>query len=264
MHLVTHRPTPSVQALDDDRVTEWILREQRPGTDTRPWVLSNMVSSVDGAATVNGLSGELGGPGDLVVFGALRAVADVIVAGAETVRAERYRLPRAPSDQRGTWRTETGRPERPRLCIVTRNPRLDGLERLLDDLPAPPTDDPELRPIFATSDVAADIADERFDVVRCGATSVSPDLLLTELGKLGARTVLCEGGPNLLGQFAEADLVDEWNFTIAAAVTGGPSTRPVVTTDQLLVGLELDRTFIHDDGTFLVRYLRADQPGPTD
>ena len=62
---------------------------RRPPTG-RPWVLVNMVASIDGATAVDGRSGGLGGPGDKAVFHALRAVADVILVGAGTVRAEHY------------------------------------------------------------------------------------------------------------------------------------------------------------------------------
>ncbi|MDM1914419.1 dihydrofolate reductase family protein, partial [Mycobacteroides abscessus] len=54
------------------------------------YLRANMISSLDGAATVTGLSGGLGGDGDRAVFAAMRANADVILVGSGTVRAERY------------------------------------------------------------------------------------------------------------------------------------------------------------------------------
>src|SRR5205823_11342695 len=54
------------------------------------WVLVNMITTVDGATTVAGRSGGLGGPADKRVFAAIRSVADVILVGAGTVRAENY------------------------------------------------------------------------------------------------------------------------------------------------------------------------------
>lgn len=56
----------------------------------RPGVRLNMIASLDGAATVDGLSGGLGGPADHRVFTALRELADVVLVAAGTVRAERY------------------------------------------------------------------------------------------------------------------------------------------------------------------------------
>ena len=57
----------------------------------RPWVRANMIESADGAATVDGLSGGLGGSADHEIFGLLRALAGVILVGAGTARAEAYR-----------------------------------------------------------------------------------------------------------------------------------------------------------------------------
>src|SRR5947199_10649134 len=60
----------------------------------RPWVLVNMIATVDGATAVEGRSGGLGGPADKLVFQAIRAVSDAILVGAGTVRAESYGPPR--------------------------------------------------------------------------------------------------------------------------------------------------------------------------
>lgn len=56
----------------------------------RPGLRLNMISSVDGAASHAGRSGALGGQGDKGVFAVLRCLADVILVGAGTMRAERY------------------------------------------------------------------------------------------------------------------------------------------------------------------------------
>ena len=54
------------------------------------WLAINMVMSVDGAISVDGRSGGLGGPADRAMFLGLRAASDVVLVGAETVRSERY------------------------------------------------------------------------------------------------------------------------------------------------------------------------------
>lgn len=53
-----------------------------------------MVASLDGATAVEGVTAKLGGPGDQRIFFLLRSVADVILVGAQTVRAEGYGPPR--------------------------------------------------------------------------------------------------------------------------------------------------------------------------
>ncbi|MGI9615564.1 MAG: dihydrofolate reductase family protein, partial [Acidimicrobiales bacterium] len=69
-------------ALIDPRSA--VAAEERPGRPERPWVYTNMIASADGGTAVDGLSGQLGGAGDKAMFGALRAVADVILVGAST------------------------------------------------------------------------------------------------------------------------------------------------------------------------------------
>lgn len=257
MHWLTHAPLTRLEGpLDDHDVVQRVLEEARLRPDGAPWVYTNMVSSIDGAATVKGLSGDLGGPADSLVFTALRATADVIIAGAETVRAEQYRLPRTPEGALGEWRAQNATTNRPRLCIVTRQGAIPEAARLVAELPSPPTADPLLRPIIATTVDAPTLADERFDVVRVSPGSVDLAALIGHLKQLGARRILCEGGPVLLGQFAAAKLIDEWNFTVAGAIASGRSKRAVEGDEELAMPIRLHRTIIHDDGTLLLRYLR--------
>ena len=55
-----------------------------------PWLRANMVSSVDGAASLDGVTQGLSSKADRRLFALLRTLADVIVVGAATVRAENY------------------------------------------------------------------------------------------------------------------------------------------------------------------------------
>ena len=57
--------------------------------DGRPWVLVNMITSLDGAVAIDQRSGGLGGPADQRVFHLLRDLADVVLVGAGTARAGR-------------------------------------------------------------------------------------------------------------------------------------------------------------------------------
>lgn len=50
----------------------------------------SMISSADGAISIDGVSGGLGGPADRSVFRHLRSLADGVLVGAETVRSESY------------------------------------------------------------------------------------------------------------------------------------------------------------------------------
>src|SRR5262245_52892255 len=61
-----------------------------PASLESPWIRANFVTSIDGAATVDGRSGALGGPADHAVFEILRDLADVVLVGAGTARQENY------------------------------------------------------------------------------------------------------------------------------------------------------------------------------
>lgn len=132
----------------------------------------NMIASVDGAVTVGRASGGLGSPADRAVFAAARACADWILAGAGTVRAERYRLPRPASAARAA-RLAAGRSERPGLAVVSASLDLDpDLPMLADRHPD------EARLLILTGpDAPADRAErlaETAEVVRLQPTAPAP------------------------------------------------------------------------------------------
>src|SRR5688572_1965899 len=101
-------PEPAEQLSDDDLLAPL----------DHEGVRVNFVSSVDGAATRDGLSGGLGGAADERYFELLRRVADVVLVGAGTVRAEGYSAMRV-ADAAAAWRVAHGRGEHPALAIVT-------------------------------------------------------------------------------------------------------------------------------------------------
>ena len=109
-HVAIDRVWPDAASdLDDDALTEGI-RE--------PALRVNFVSSVDGAATRDGLSGGLGDAADRRYFELLRRVADVVLVGAGTVRAEGYG-PMRVSDASVAWREAHGLTPHPVFAIVS-------------------------------------------------------------------------------------------------------------------------------------------------
>lgn len=79
----------------------------------------NMVSSLDGSATLEGRSGTLGGPADQAMMIRLRMLADVVLVGANTVRVEGYQG-NLIDDRASRWRVEHGLSPHPRLAVATR------------------------------------------------------------------------------------------------------------------------------------------------
>ncbi|MGH3767096.1 MAG: dihydrofolate reductase family protein [Pseudonocardiaceae bacterium] len=202
----------------------------------RPAVRLNMIASLDGAATVDGLSGGLGGAADHRVFAVLRGLADVVLVAAGTVRAEGYGPSKVP------------------LAIVTRSCALDldsplftGGARpiVLTVATAPP------QAVAAARDVA--------DVLIAGERSVDLQAALHQLGQAGYRSVLAEGGPSLNAQLAAADLIDELCLTVAPCLVGGDSRRILAGPPAGLTGFAL-HTLCEDGGYLFLRLRRASPP----
>ena len=188
----------------------------------RPWLRANMVVSVDGAASLVGRSGGLSGPADRLLFSVLRSLADVILVGAATARAERYR----PAAERAIWAVlRAGRAPTPPIAVVTRELSLDPDSPLIALAPG------GSRTIVLTTAAAPDhrraAVARHADVVVAGQDSLTPAAVIGALAERGYRRVLTEGGPNLLGQFAAAGLLDDLCLTISPLLEGGWADRIV-------------------------------------
>jgi riboflavin biosynthesis pyrimidine reductase len=223
--------------------------EDAYAVDAANHLRANMVTSADGAATFHGRVGPLTGPPDQRVLLGLRALADVVVVGAGTVRAEGYGGPLVP-DSWLRWRVASGRPEHPRLAIVTGRVDLD--------LGAPPFTDSPTRPLLLVPEGCPtemrDAADTVADVVVAGAGMVDPAEALRALAGLGMGRVLCEGGPRLLTQFLGRRLVDELCLTVSPTVVSGDGRR--LTDGPILAppaGLELAQV-LEDESYLFLRY----------
>ena len=113
---------------------------------SRPRVRLNMIASVDGAASLQGRSGALGGPADKALFATLRSLADVVLVGAGTMRAEGYGPARLSDDARAR-RRDWGLPPVPPIAVMTRSCRLDWSARFFTEA--------EQRPLVVTVASAA-------------------------------------------------------------------------------------------------------------
>ena len=232
-----------LSGLDLDEIADRYLNDHRdPGPD-RPWVTLGMISSVDGSAVVDGGSTALGGPPDRAVFRALRAVSDVVLTGASTVRAEQYRAPRLP-DRLEEWRRSRGLSAAPRVAVVSNTLDLDLTDSLKDD-----------RPIILTSLSAPPLRVEELsvhaEVVVAGADRVDLVGGLAELRRRGVGRVVLEGGPRLNGQMT--GLIDEACVTISPTIAAGDGQR-IIVGGEAVSTVRLERV-IESDGFLLLRYL---------
>lgn len=235
-----------------DDIAALVAAEVRPPPAGRPWVLVNMVASLDGAISVAGRSGGLGGPADKAAFSALRGVADVVMAGAGTVRAEGYG-PARPSATTRAARRARGQAEAPRIAVVTRSLHLDLATPLFTE-----PDEPTIVITCATADSARQAAAaEVAELLVAGDQVVDLPDALAQLGARGVGVVACEGGPSLNGDLLVADLIDEWDITVSPLLVGGAAGRSSRGPDLAdPAAMRLDR-MLEADGFLLMRWLRA-------
>lgn len=192
--------------------------EELVSRSDRPTVRVNFVTSIDGAATRDGLSGALGDAADHRVFELLRRVCDVVVVGAGTIRAEGYGALRV-SDASVRWRVAHGLPEHPVLAIVSGQLDLDPASPVFTDAP--------VRPIVVTGEHTTGVRafEDVADIVRAGPRHTDPDIMLAAIRERGLSQVLCEGGPTLFGSVIAAAALDELHLTVAATLEAGDARR---------------------------------------
>ncbi|HET6794073.1 MAG TPA: pyrimidine reductase family protein [Acidimicrobiales bacterium] len=232
------------RAADDvDLVTAYALPPTLP--ERRPFVRCNMISSLDGAVTIAGRSGMLGGPGDRRVFAVLRSLADVVLVGAVTARAESYGPVRLDADLVGRRRAE-GRPDVPPIAVVTRSCNFDWSAPFFTEATERPlvvtTEDAEPGGLARAAEVA--------QVVVSGRRQVDLGLALARLHESGHRTVLVEGGPGINAQLVRGGLVDELCLTLAPRLVAGRGPR-ILSGDELDRPLDLEVLHLLEEDDFL-------------
>ena len=209
-----------------------------PVAKGRPAVRLNMIASADGATSVAGVSGGLGGPADRQVFSALRSAADTVLVAAGTVRAENYGPGTVP------------------IAVVSRSCRLEWGSRFFTEA--------SFRPVVVTVANASAAnrarAEEVADVVVAGTDDVDLRVALEALADRGARSVLAEGGPSLNGQLASAALLDELCLTISPILVGGDAKR-ILSGAGPAIPTRLGLCSVCEDEGFLFLRLRPARSG---
>lgn len=204
-----------------------------PGSRARPHVFSNFVSTLDGVVSLNvkghASGGDISGfsAQDRMVMGLLRAIADVVVIGSGTLRVDRRHVWTAQSifppfaDDYRQLRASLGMQETPLNVVVTGGGDVD------------------LRlPVFTSGKVPALIVTTprgarrlhakgapprpvEIRAVGSGARTISPRAILDVVREVRqGKRILVEGGPELLGDFYAAHLVDDQFLTLAPQIAG--------------------------------------------
>lgn len=218
-----------------------------------PWLRVNFVSSADGAATVDGLSGGLSGHEDKRVFKMLRARCDVLLTGMGTVEAEAYGALLL-SPERRQWRLDQGLPEFPVMAVASNSARLDPHSSLIRDAPRKPV-------LVCAADAPAErIAALRnvVDVIAVGEGSIDYPAAVEGLHELGHLQVLSEGGPHVFGELLRAGLVDELDVTYSPLLVGSGPTRIAGGPEGLEKTQEMTLAHaLEAGGNLIARYVRA-------
>jgi riboflavin biosynthesis pyrimidine reductase len=188
----------------------------------RPWVSGIMVSSLDGRATLEGTSRNLGGAQDLQMLLALRRRADALIVGPGTVRAEGYGPLPCPAVLVSRsfdlpWEAGLFAAAGQRVLVYTRAAG------------EPP-------------DVAAEV--EKIDCVAL------PEVL-ADLRRRGVERLLCEGGPTVNRALLAEGLLDELFLTLSPVVSGDEGPPIIAAGASARLAL---RSVATADGELYLRY----------
>jgi riboflavin-specific deaminase-like protein len=214
---------------------------------SRPYVIINMVASVDGKIAIEGKSSRIGSETDRRAMRTLRSKADAVMIGASTLRAEKLSL--------GLDDPSFG--PQPLAVIVTRagdvplesNLIVGGGQEVL-----------MITPQHNTLEGLDKRHREGTRVLRVQATPSGGANLGEALKTLGTehsvRVLIVEGGPNLSHALISDNLADELFITLAPKLLGG--TREVALTildGPALVGRDINLISAHLAGDELfLRY----------
>ncbi|OUE27659.1 dihydrofolate reductase family protein [Clavibacter michiganensis] len=225
------------RGLDDDGSREWLEDLYRPASADH--VRLNFVASVDGSVIgADGSSDSLSSVVDRRILGVIREVADVVLVGAGTVRAERYVLPR-----------------RTPLAVATSSGDLEGHRfdpdasagRLLVLCPPEARD----RAVATLAGVPAEIVSVPLGAAADGR--LGGDVVVDALRARGLTGVVCEGGPALAASLLAAGRVDELCLTTSPDLVT-PLTPLVPAGSGVQASMRLDQLLVDDDHRMYARW----------
>lgn len=208
-----------------------------PPPDGRPYVVLNMVMSIDGKVVVEGTEQGIGSKVDQRLMRELRVNADVVLNGASTLRAS------GTSSRLGDrlledLRVSRGKPRFPVAAVISASGNLP-LERIFFTA----------RDFDAVVYLSERAAPERRAAIEATGRPVVPlpaeGSVAAMLGHmregLGASVLLVEGGPTVNAEFLRLGFVDEFFLTLGPVVVGGKGTLTPIEGDAPYARDELPR-----------------------
>src|SRR5262245_22949789 len=214
------------------KLTRLYGRLRMPVSGSLPYVFTNFVTTLDGIVSFNvkghASGGDISGfsAQDRMVMGLLRAVADAVVIGSGTLEADRGHVWTAEdifpelASEYGRVRATLGKREAPLNVIVSGSGKID--------LRLPVFASRKVRSMVVTTPAGAKrlrepSARQSVDirVIPGKGHAIRPRAILNAVSQASSgKRVLVEGGPQLVGDFYAARLIDEQFLTLAPQVAG--------------------------------------------
>jgi riboflavin biosynthesis pyrimidine reductase len=220
-----------------------------PSTVGRPSVRLNMIVSVDGGTSWNGVSGGLGGPADKALFAIMRTLPDVVLVASGTMRAEHYGPAVLPSDVQDARRAR-GQSPVPPVAVVSQRCDFDWDS----DFFTAATERPFIITVSSAEPANVARAREVAEVIIAGDDLVDLRVAVEDLGGRGVEHILAEGGPTLNGELATDGLLDEVCVSLAPLLASGDAKRIIAGSAlSQLERLRL-RSILEEDDYLFLRY----------
>jgi riboflavin biosynthesis pyrimidine reductase len=233
----------------EDVVDPLAIYADLPSAVGRPSVRLNMIVSVDGGTSWNGLSGGLGGPADKALFAVMRTLPDVVLVASGTMRAEHYGPAVLPDDVQDARRARGQLPVPP-IAVVSQRCDFDWDS----DFFTAATERPYVITVASAADEDVARARDVAEVIIAGDDLVDLTVAGEELGRRGVEHILAEGGPTLNGELATAGLLDEVCVSLAPLLASGDAKRIIAGSALAQLERLRLRSILEEDDYLFLRY----------
>ncbi len=247
---------PEFERLTPQDIYRDLSFPDRPGK--RPYVAINMVTTVDGKATnLAGTVTSLGSRVDRASMRRIRAAADGVMNGAETLRRENVN-PTVP-EELVAGRLARGLSPQPVALTITASCSLP-LDRTFFHAQ-------NVEKVIVTTRHAPPERVEELGrharILIAGEYAVDLPLMMRLLREeIGIRRLVVEGGPTLNSELIAQGMADELFWTVSPKILGGPAERTMVEENPIppeeRPGLELLSVYRHESELYLrYRFIRS-------
>lgn len=221
-----------------------------------PYITLNVAMTADGKTDTIARRGALISSAlDMMRVDQLRAASDAIMVGGHTLLGDDPRLTVKTESLRKA-RLAAGKEENPIKVGIITNADLNRNCRFLNNGPAKIV-------IFTTTKTAPEKIQELRDlggnVFVTEGLRVDLEKAITQLGNLGVKELLVEGGGTLNEELLKLNLINEINIYIAPLIFGGSSAPTFASSDgferEYAKQLKLDSIQQYDDDGLVLRYI---------